>query len=82
MSVGPTCQVSYSNFKADMLTTGFKSASNMDKIKTLGHNSGFSLEYRMEGVVFNEKAIFQSLRYRTELGIHTMKKEEDGPRYP
>lgn len=50
-SVGPMCQISEFYFKANVLTTGFKSGSNMDKIKTLGHHSGFSLEYRMEGVV-------------------------------
>lgn len=41
----------------------------MDKIKTLEDHFGFSLEYRMEGILFNEKTISQSLRYRIELGV-------------
>lgn len=68
-SVGPMCQISQFYFRVNVLTTGFKSGSNMDKIKTLEDHFGFSLEYRMEGILFNEKTISQSLRYRIELGV-------------
>lgn len=45
--------------------------SNTDEIKTLGHNSGFSLEERMETVTFNKETLSQSL-YETQDRIRCM----------